>query len=184
MSRNRRLGYARTSTGGTDLLIVGAVAAVGGVLLYGGNEVVGAISGTKFVVGNSGPFLVKKVNSAPSVPQQYMKAAAADAFNEMQDAAYAAGILIFAGSAFRSVAEQAVLYSLYLARMKAPPVTAPPGQSNHGSGIAVDIYGSDGHALRYNTPEFSWMQGAGSYYNFSWAEGSKIDEPWHWDYVG
>ncbi len=172
-----------------DLLLVLGGAAVAGVLLYTGNEAVGAVIGTKVAIGNSGPLVLKQVVSANTVPQQFMRSDAADAFNEMAQAAYNNGgpfgtPIILAGSAFRSVIEQGKLYAEYLARAMSPPVVAKPGTSNHGNGIAVDVADGTGQSIHLGSPEHNWLLANGPFYGFSWDEGKSVNEPWHWDYVG
>ena len=62
-------------------------------------------------------------------------------------------------------------------------LAAPPGQSNHGWGLAVDfcpsVYeGRSGRWLHDVGPVFGWD-------NPEWARGggSAAYEPWHWEYV-
>jgi hypothetical protein len=56
-----------------------------------------------------------------------------------------------------------------------PPAAAYPGTSNHGWAIAVDIPYRDAQAwLRRNAHRYGW----------SWDEGKRVGEPWHWTYVG
>lgn len=59
-----------------------------------------------------------------------------------------------------------------------PPPAARPGTSNHGWGNAVDVF-DDGSgrywaAMRRHAPKFGW----------SWDEGQRVGEPWHFRYVG
>src|SRR5690625_295513 len=52
---------------------------------------------------------------------------------------------------------------------------AAPGMSNHGSGLAVDIHpGPIQEILKSDGPAWGW----------SWAEGRKTGESWHFVYVG
>ncbi len=150
--------------------------AAGGAALVG----LSLISGYKPVLGNSGLMLVKRVAG----DGQYMRPDAADAFNALVEAAAAQGVTLLAGSAFRSVAEQAVLYALYLQRWKAAPTVAAPGTSNHGNGTAVDVASAPGVSLSYGSAGYRWMTNNASRFGFSWDEGSKVDEPWHWRFVG
>lgn len=50
-------------------------------------------------------------------------------------------------SAFRSVAKQREMYEAYLTRNRRAPVVAPPGNSRHNSGVAIDINSADANAL-------------------------------------
>jgi zinc D-Ala-D-Ala carboxypeptidase len=62
---------------------------------------------------------------------------------------------------------------------------APPGTSNHGWGVAVDLgtgiatYGSDTYRwMAENAGKFGWV-------NPAWAQpGGNKPEPWHWEYQG
>jgi LAS superfamily LD-carboxypeptidase LdcB len=81
-------------------------------------------------------------------------------------------------SAYRTHKLQAALY----ARM--PDIAAPPGESDHGWGTAVDLCGgiADPSSLQHawmqqNGPEHGWIQP-----EWAQATGSR-PEPWHWEYV-
>ena len=64
-------------------------------------------------------------------------------------------------------------------------MTARPGSSNHGWGLAFDIKNKRGHRLTFKSEEYFWMvKNAGTYdfYHPSWAhEGASLPEPWHWE---
>ena len=136
------------------------------------------LTGRKPVIGNDGLMIVAKVGDG-----QYMRPDAAEAFNRMAEAAAADGITILAGSAFRSIPEQALLYAQYVARLFTAPTVAKPGTSNHGNGTAVDIADAPGRSLTYSSPTYKWLLANASDYDFSWDEGSKVNEPWHWRYA-
>lgn len=64
------------------------------------------------------------------------------------------------------------------------PVTAVPGTSNHGWGLAVDLstninsFGTAEHNwMRNNAPAFGWVLPA-------WARQGVSAEPWHWEFNG
>lgn len=80
---------------------------------------------------------------------------------------------------YRSLSAQQSLYSLK------PGLAAPPGTSNHGWGVAVDLCGGveTGASAAYRwlserARENGWV-------NPGWAQptGSR-PEPWHWEYLG
>jgi len=56
-----------------------------------------------------------------------------------------------------------------------PPPAAEPGTSNHGYGIAVDVEGTRARA---------WIKVNGHRYGWSWDEGQRVGEDWHFRYVG
>ena len=96
-----------------------------------------------------------------------MRPDVAQAFDRMARAAAADGVALVIGSAFRSDAEQAVLF----ARHPDPKWVARPGTSLHRNGTELDI----GPAAVYpwlaaNAPRFHFVQ------RYSW-------EPWHYGYA-
>lgn len=149
------------------------------VLAAGGAALVGysMLSGKKFVLGNHGPMTVQSVGDG-----QYLRPDAAEAFKALVEAAGREGVAIRAGSGFRSVLEQGVLYAQYLARAMRAPRVAKPGTSNHGEGTAMDMADAAGRSLTYASPAYRWLMANGPLFRFSWAEGGAIDEPWHWVY--
>jgi LysM repeat protein len=105
----------------------------------------------------------------------YLASYAATAWNAMRDESlrlygqdlYPAGPY----SAYRTYAQQAYLYNLYLSGQGAP--ANPPGTSSHETGLAVDVA----------TPEMRYVIdqiGAG----YGWGKLHGPDEWWHVDYVG
>lgn len=60
------------------------------------------------------------------------------------------------------------------ARKAGRPATASPGHSNHGTGLAIDL-----HPAGIQT----WVQANGRDYGWTWTEGRKLGEPWHFVYV-
>jgi len=89
------------------------------------------------------------------------------AFDRMAEAARRAGIGLIVVSAFRSTAEQAVLF----ARHPDPRWVAPPGRSLHRLGTELDL-GPDGAYgwLAANAGRFGFVK------RYSW-------EPWHFGYT-
>ncbi|NJR56484.1 MAG: M15 family metallopeptidase, partial [Acaryochloris sp. CRU_2_0] len=121
---------------------------------------------------------------------------AAEAFEQMHADAAAQGLDIRAISGFRDVATQKQLWEEQVARQGSPEaaakISAPPGHSEHHTGLAVDV-GTNANprldANFANTPEYAWMQqNADKYgYELSFPEGGTQGagfEPWHWRYVG
>ncbi len=104
-----------------------------------------------------------------------MRSDAAAAFNNLKAAAAAAGINLHVNSAFRTQAEQAELYRLYLAGQG--NLAAKPGYSNHQGGLSVDINmpGS------YSGATYRWLQANARRFGFVNDVGG---EPWHWTFQG
>jgi cell wall-associated NlpC family hydrolase len=64
-----------------------------------------------------------------------------------------------------------------------PGITAVPGTSNHGWGLAVDLCGG---INVFGTAQTAWMQANAPHYGWlhpDWAQaGGQNPEPWHWEY--
>lgn len=96
-----------------------------------------------------------------------MRPDVAQAFDRMERAAHTAGIGLVIASAFRSDAEQAVLY----ARHPDPKWVAPPGRSLHRYGTELDLGPPAAYAwLAAHAGEFHFLQ------RYSWEE-------WHFGYT-
>ncbi len=96
-----------------------------------------------------------------------MRPDVATAFDRMQSAARAAGVALLINSAYRSDAEQAILF----AQHPDPKWVAPPGQSLHRYGTELDIGPPAAYGwLAANAPRFHFKQ------RYAW-------EPWHFGYV-
>ncbi|NJM66584.1 MAG: peptidoglycan DD-metalloendopeptidase family protein [Acaryochloris sp. RU_4_1] len=121
---------------------------------------------------------------------------AAEAFEQMHADAAAQGLDIRAVSGFRDKQTQQELFELQTQRQGSPEaaakVSAPPGYSEHHTGLAVDVGTNANPRLDTgfaNTPEYAWMQkNAGNYgFELSFPENNSQGvsfEPWHWRYVG
>ena len=108
---------------------------------------------------------------------------AAEAFLKMQKAAAADGVNIQVSSGYRSYSYQNNLFQKALKKYgsvaRARKWVAPPGNSNHGWGIAFDegtIYGG-----KERTKQYRWLNANASKFGF-WQRMSW--EPWHWEYKG
>lgn len=113
-----------------------------------------------------------------------IRADAAEAWNRMAAAAQADGITLAPSSGYRSYEHQNRLWQGALAKYGSASAArkwvAPPGNSNHGWGIAVD------EGVIYNdrspsNPHYRWLSQNANRFNFyqrmSW-------EPWHWEFTG
>ena len=98
---------------------------------------------------------------------QRMRPDVATAFDRMERAARAAGVSLIITSAYRSDAEQAVLF----ARHPDPRWVAPPGRSLHRLGTELDLGPPAAYGwLARNARRFHFTQ------RYSW-------EPWHYGYT-
>ena len=96
------------------------------------------------------------------------------------DAAYseAFGEHLTINSSYRTYASQASLYD------PSSPIAAPPGCSNHGLGLAVDIGGG---VETFDTAPYDWLKANAQAYGWihpAFAEpNGRVPEPWHWQSV-
>lgn len=121
---------------------------------------------------------------------------AAQAFEKMREDAAAQGLDIQAVSGHRSVELQQELWDNQVKKQgseaTAAKISAPPGHSEHHTGLAVDVGNNQNTGLNKtwaNTSEHQWMtENADQYgYELSFPEdgsGAAGFEPWHWRYVG
>lgn len=120
------------------------------------------------------------------------------AFAEMKEAAYAAGYPIWIVSGYRSYATQVNIFAnnvrKYGSEEEANKISARAGQSEHQSGLALDLAGQGEEVLTFefaNTPAGQWLRAHCAEYGFilrypedkTWATGY-VYEPWHFRYVG
>ena len=82
-------------------------------------------------------------------------------------------------SAYRTHAQQERLYD------PASKVAAPPGCSNHGTGLAVDLGG--GGVETFGSVEYEWLKAHAPDYGWVHPPFAEPDgrnpEPWHWQSV-
>lgn len=102
---------------------------------------------------------------------------AAQAWESMRAAAAQDGIDLYAVDTYRSYEVQAHAHGEYLAGRKNAYV-APPGHSEHGYGLAVDV--TNGSPVGPGDPEWLWLTENGT--DFGWHPIS--NESWHWEYRG
>ena len=113
-----------------------------------------------------------------------IRADAAVQWNRMAAAAAADGITLSPSSGYRTYDHQNRLWRNALARYGTAAAArrwvAPPGNSNHGWGLAVD------EGVIYNNrspsnPVYRWLSANAGRFGF-WQRMSW--EPWHWEYRG
>ena len=102
---------------------------------------------------------------------------AAQAWESMRVAAAADGVDLYAVDTYRSYDVQAHAHGEYLAGRKNAYV-APPGQSEHGYGLAVDV--TNGSPVGPGDREWEWLRDNAS--RFGWHPIS--NESWHWEFRG
>lgn len=107
----------------------------------------------------------------------YLLPPAADAWEEMRAAAAAEGIDLRAIDTYRSYEVQEGAYQAHLRGEKAANVL-PPGESEHGNGLAVDI--TNGHLVGVGDREYTWLRTHAAQYG--WYPIS--NESWHWEFRG
>ena len=102
---------------------------------------------------------------------------AAESWESMRVAAAADGVELLAIDTYRSYDTQAHAHEEYLAGRK-PAYVAPPGRSEHGYGLAIDV--TNGHLVGPGDREWEWLNANGN--RFGWHPIS--NESWHWEYRG
>jgi hypothetical protein len=113
----------------------------------------------------------------PWAPEHFVRADVLDGLVGL-DAAYrkAFGMHLTINSSYRSYEAQASIYD------PSSPIAAPPGCSNHGLGLAVDIGGG---VEAFDTKQYNWLKLHAKAYGWvhpAFAEpDGRVPEPWHWE---
>lgn len=132
------------------------------------------------------------------IDKRKMRKEAAGALEELFAGAEKDGIYLAGVSAYRSQATQKTLFNNYVKKdgmEKALTYSAFPGTSEHQTGLAIDVSGSDGKCAATDcfggTPEAEWLADHAPEYGFiiRYPEGKDAItgykyEPWHLRYVG
>ncbi len=126
-----------------------------------------------------------------------MEKKAAEALEELFEAAREDGITLLANSGYRSYSVQENLYKRNLrlkGREHTEKYSAEPGASEHQTGLAMDIVSKDYQSLNEgfeNTSAFQWLSENAYKYGFilRYLQGKEeitgyAYEPWHYRYVG
>lgn len=125
----------------------------------------------------------------------------ADAFTKMQQEAERQGVKLTILSGFRSVDDQAAIVRRKIGEGQTPEqifrVSAVPGYSEHHSGRAVDVGGSEAATNMKesfaNTKEGKWLRANAGRFGFTLSYGNTDPvknpgkysfEPWHIMYTG
>jgi D-alanyl-D-alanine carboxypeptidase len=115
----------------------------------------------------------------PFASGHYVRADAVGGLAELNEA-YAAefGANMTINSSYRTYAQQEALYD------PSSKTAAPPGCSNHGTGLAIDIGGG---VQTFGTAQYEWLKANAEAYGWvhpPFAELSgRNPEPWHWQSV-
>ncbi|MGM7635281.1 M15 family metallopeptidase [Bacillus sp. Hm123] len=132
------------------------------------------------------------------IEKSYMRKEAAEAMEEMFQAAEQDGIYLFAVSGYRSYERQQQILANQIAKVgeeKALEAVAPPGSSEHQTGLTMDI---SAESVQFDlvqsfetTPEGQWLEQNAHQFGFILRyPKNKEDvtqymyEPWHFRYVG
>ncbi|GLX70052.1 M15 family metallopeptidase [Paenibacillus glycanilyticus] len=132
------------------------------------------------------------------IDKRKMRKEAAGALEDLFAGAEKDGIYLAGVSAYRSQSTQKSLFNRYVAKdgmEKALTYSAFPGTSEHQTGLAIDVSGSDGKCAAEDcfggTPEAEWLADHVAEYGYiiRYPEGKDAItgykyEPWHIRYVG
>lgn len=132
------------------------------------------------------------------IDKRKMRKEAAAALEEMFAGAKKDGIYLAGVSAYRSKKTQTSLFNRYVKKdglEKAKTYSAVPGYSEHQTGLAIDVTGSDGKCAAEScfggTREAQWLKEHAQEYGYiiRYPEGKESItgykyEPWHIRYVG
>ena len=138
---------------------------------------------------------LKKISLEYSTEDKYLREEAKLAFEKLSKDAKKKNYTIIAASAYRSFNYQEKLYNYYIETKGieyADLCSARPGHSEHQTGLAVDVMGSNHDYDNFEESiEFNWMKNNSHKYGFilRYPKGKeKITgfkyEPWHYRYVG
>ena len=129
---------------------------------------------------------------------EYLREEAAEAFNEMNEAASAEGYPLSASSGFRDYDLQRIIHNRYVnsyGQATADQFSARPGYSEHQTGLTMDIVGGgawigSGGGFEY-TGQYRWLREHAHEYGWVLRYPEGCDdvtgyhfEPWHWRYIG
>jgi len=138
---------------------------------------------------------LQKLNIKYSNEDKYLREMAKNSFEKLSKKAKKEGLKIIAVSAYRSFDYQENLFNNYVVeygKKYALKCSAKPGHSEHQTGLAVDVMGSNNDYNKFaETKEFIWMRENAHKYGFilRYPKGKENItgfkyEPWHYRYVG
>lgn len=138
---------------------------------------------------------LEEVNRTYAYDQKFLRKEAKEAFERLSEDASTLGYHIVCVSAYRDYEYQKDLYKYYVDHKGleyADRCSARPGHSEHQTGLALDVMGSNmDYNLFLHSVEFEWMNKNAHKYGFilRYPEGKEHItgfkyEPWHYRYVG
>ena len=141
------------------------------------------------------PLSLVKLDTKYAHEEKYLRKEAKEAFERLSKNAKKKKLDIISVSTYRSFSYQENLFQGYVkdfGKKYALKCSAKPGHSEHQTGLAVDVMGSNGdYNLFEKSKEFTWMSENAHKYGFilRYPKGKeKITgfkyEPWHYRYVG
>ncbi len=141
------------------------------------------------------PSDLEQISLNYAIEGQYLKKEAKEKFEQLSKDASELGYQIIASSTYRSYAYQSQLYEYYIKTKGleyADLCSARPGHSEHQTGLAVDVMGSNHDYDQFElSVEFPWMKENAYQYGFilRYPKGKENItgfkyEPWHYRYVG
>jgi LAS superfamily LD-carboxypeptidase LdcB len=113
---------------------------------------------------------------------------AAAAFDKMRQAATKDNVTLQVISGFRGIRTQADIFEGKGGGIRAAEYSAPPGHSQHHTGLAIDI--NSLQPTFRTSKAFNWLKEHGGEYGFMLPYANTSgdlgpnNEPWHWVYVG
>ena len=141
------------------------------------------------------PNNLEQIDSKYALSNMSLVNTAKDAFENMSKAASKENLKIIAMSTYRSYEYQVNLYNNYAksdGKAAADTYSGRPGNSEHQTGLAVDVYNQDETYTNFEkTEEYIWMQDNAYKYGFilRFPKGKEKEtgyefESWHYHYVG
>ncbi len=141
------------------------------------------------------PNHLEPISLSYSNQEKYLIHEARIAFEKLSEDARKEGHMIIAVSAYRDFSYQEELYTSYVkekGKNYANKCSAKAGHSEHQTGLALDVMGSNGdYNIFEQSKEFSWMKEHAHLYGFilRYPKGKEKTtgfkyEPWHYRYVG
>ena len=138
---------------------------------------------------------LEEINRKYSNEGKYLRKEAKEHFEKLAYDANLLGYRIIAVSAYRDYDYQEKLYNNYVKEYGfeyAEKCSAKPGYSEHQTGLAVDVMGSNSDYNKFaESKEFEWMKNNAHLYGFilRYPKGKENItgykyEPWHYRYVG